>query len=88
VGLCFLSGCYRHAGDVIRLIGNDELTTEMLIELDRLVQLIESPLLAREFTAKNRKIRNLLSARTQFELHRTLTLLLTKEGGGDFKIKF
>ena len=49
IGLSFLSGCYRHAGDLIRIIGDDEINTEMLVELDRLVQLIESPLLAREF---------------------------------------
>ena len=48
IGLSFLSGCYRHAGDLIRIIGDDEINTEMLVELDRLVQLIESPLLARE----------------------------------------
>jgi len=46
IGLSFLSGCYRHAGDLIRIIGDDEINTEMLVELDRLVQLIESPLLA------------------------------------------
>ena len=50
IGLSFLSGCYRHAGDLIRIIGDDEINTEMLVELDRLVQLIESPLLAREFS--------------------------------------
>ena len=51
IGLSFLSGCYRHAGDPIRIIGDDEINTEMLVELDRLVQLIESPLLAREFSS-------------------------------------
>ena len=51
IGLSFLSGCYRHAGDLIRIIGDDEINTEMLVELDRLVQLIESPLLAREFSS-------------------------------------
>ena len=50
IGLSFLSGCYRHAGDLVRIIGDDEINMEMLVELDRLVQLIESPLLAREYT--------------------------------------
>jgi len=44
VALCLLCGCYGHAGDLIRLIGDQEVTVEMLTELDRLVQLIESPI--------------------------------------------
>jgi len=44
VSLCLLAGCYGHAGDLIRLIGEQEVTVEMLTELDRLVQLLESPI--------------------------------------------
>jgi len=44
VCLCLLSGCYAHAGDLIRIIGDQEVTVEMLTELDRLVQLLESPI--------------------------------------------
>eukprot|EP00090_Calanus_glacialis_P024131 TRINITY_DN37461_c0_g1_i1.p1 TRINITY_DN37461_c0_g1~~TRINITY_DN37461_c0_g1_i1.p1 ORF type:complete len:694 (-),score=252.55 TRINITY_DN37461_c0_g1_i1:136-2217(-) len=44
VALCLLAGCYGHAGDLIRLIGEQEVTVEMLTELDRLVQLLESPI--------------------------------------------
>merc|ERR1711874_826382 len=44
VALCLLSGCYAHAGDLIRIIGDQEVTVEMLTELDRLVQLLESPI--------------------------------------------
>jgi len=44
VALCLLSGCYGHAGDLIRVLGEGEVTVEMLTELDRLVHLIESPI--------------------------------------------
>jgi len=44
VALCLLSGCYAHAGDLIRIIGDQEVTVEMLTELDRLIQLLESPI--------------------------------------------
>lgn len=44
LALCLLSGCYGHAGDLVRLIGEQEVTVEMLTELDRLVQLLESPI--------------------------------------------
>ena len=39
VALCLLSGCYAHAGDLIRIIGDQEVTVEMLTELDRLVSM-------------------------------------------------
>ena len=44
LALCLLSGCYAHAGDIVRLIGDQEVTVDMLTQLDRLVQLIESPI--------------------------------------------
>jgi len=44
LALCLLAGCYGHAGDLVRLIGEQEVTVEMLTELDRLVQLLESPI--------------------------------------------
>jgi len=44
IALCLLTGCYRHAGDLVRVISDQEVTLEMLTELDRLVQLIESPI--------------------------------------------
>lgn len=58
LALCLLAGCYGHAGDLVRLIGEQvgpggrlvqsspaqEVTVEMLTEMDRLVQLVESPI--------------------------------------------
>ena len=48
VALCLLTGCYKHAADLVVIISEQEVTLEMLAELDRLVQLIESPI----FTCK------------------------------------
>merc|ERR1719195_859331 len=44
LSLCLLAGCYSDAGDIVRLIGDQEVTVDMLTELDRLVQLLESPI--------------------------------------------
>ena len=62
LSLCLLAGCYSHAGDIVRLIGDQvcvtcvtcyvsrvtshaqEVTVDMLTQLDRLVQLLESPI--------------------------------------------
>ena len=44
LALCILAGCYSHAGDIIVAIGDQEVTVDMLTELDRLVQLLESPI--------------------------------------------
>jgi len=44
ISLCLLCGCYSHAVDLIRIVGEQEVTVEMLTELDRLVQLLESPI--------------------------------------------
>ena len=44
LALCILAGCYSHAGDIIVAIGEQEVTVDMLTELDRLVQLLESPI--------------------------------------------
>lgn len=44
VALCFLSQHYGHACDIIRSFENIEVTVEFLTEIDKLVQLIESPI--------------------------------------------
>ena len=44
LSLCLLAGCYPHSVDLIRIVGEQEVTVEMLTELDRLVQLLESPI--------------------------------------------
>lgn len=44
VSLCFLTQNYKHAYDLIQKFGNLEVTVDFLIEVDKLVQLIESPI--------------------------------------------
>lgn len=44
VSLCFLSQNYEHAYNLINLFGNIEITINLLITIDKLVQLIESPI--------------------------------------------
>ncbi|CAN9505606.1 unnamed protein product [Ophioblennius macclurei] len=44
VSLCFLTQNYKHAYDLIQKFGNLEVTVDFLIEIDKLVQLIESPI--------------------------------------------
>ncbi|XP_072013786.1 protein VAC14 homolog isoform X2 [Amphiura filiformis] len=44
VSLCFLTQNYRHACDLIFLFGDLEVTVDFLTEIDKLVQLIESPI--------------------------------------------
>ncbi|XP_048013686.1 protein VAC14 homolog isoform X3 [Megalobrama amblycephala] len=44
VSLCFLTQNYRHAYDLIQKFGNLEVTVDFLMEVDKLVQLIESPI--------------------------------------------
>uniref|UniRef100_A0A8C2HPA3 Protein VAC14 homolog n=1 Tax=Cyprinus carpio TaxID=7962 RepID=A0A8C2HPA3_CYPCA len=44
VSLCFLTQNYRHAYDLIQKFGDLEVTVDFLMEVDKLVQLIESPI--------------------------------------------
>ncbi|XP_033222290.1 protein VAC14 homolog isoform X2 [Belonocnema kinseyi] len=44
VALCLLSQNYAHACDLIKAFENIEVTVELLTEIDKLVQLIESPI--------------------------------------------
>ncbi|MCJ8734448.1 hypothetical protein PDJAM_G00235580 [Pangasius djambal] len=44
VSLCFLTQNYHHAYDLIQKFGDLEVTVDFLIEVDKLVQLIESPI--------------------------------------------
>ncbi|KAF7653148.1 hypothetical protein LDENG_00086830 [Lucifuga dentata] len=44
VSLCFLTQNYKHAYDLIQKFGDLEVTVEFLMEVDKLVQLIESPI--------------------------------------------
>ncbi|CAH1779830.1 unnamed protein product [Owenia fusiformis] len=44
VGLCFLCQTYQHASHLMQVFGDLEVTVEFLTEIDKLVQLIESPI--------------------------------------------
>lgn len=44
VSLCFLTQNYKHAYDLIQKFGDLEVTVDFLLEVDKLVQLIESPI--------------------------------------------
>ncbi|CAH1958178.1 unnamed protein product [Acanthoscelides obtectus] len=46
VALCLLSQCYSHSCELIKLFGNLEITVNFLTDIDKLVQLIESPIFA------------------------------------------
>uniref|UniRef100_A0A6M2DYB2 Protein VAC14 homolog n=1 Tax=Xenopsylla cheopis TaxID=163159 RepID=A0A6M2DYB2_XENCH len=46
IALCLLSQNYQHVSDLVKLFGNLELTVDLLTELDKLIQLIESPIFA------------------------------------------
>ena len=46
IALCLLSQNYRHSSDLVQKFVNIELTASTLKEIDKLVQLIESPLFA------------------------------------------
>eukprot|EP00096_Caligus_rogercresseyi_P013988 TRINITY_DN6547_c0_g1_i2.p1 TRINITY_DN6547_c0_g1~~TRINITY_DN6547_c0_g1_i2.p1 ORF type:complete len:222 (-),score=45.49 TRINITY_DN6547_c0_g1_i2:56-721(-) len=43
LALCLQSGCYKHVRTIIQVISTTDITIDILIELDKLVQLIESP---------------------------------------------
>ncbi|KAL7978799.1 hypothetical protein Chor_013288 [Crotalus horridus] len=49
VSLCFLTQNYKHAYDLIQKFGDLEVTVDFLIEVDKLVQLIECPIFTCEF---------------------------------------
>ncbi|XP_037112649.1 protein VAC14 homolog [Syngnathus acus] len=44
VSLCFLTQNYKHAYDLIQKFGGLEVTVDFLMEVDKLVQLVESPI--------------------------------------------
>ncbi|XP_014246232.1 protein VAC14 homolog isoform X2 [Cimex lectularius] len=44
ISLCLITQNYAHVCDLIEILANYEVTVEFLVEIDRLVQLIESPI--------------------------------------------
>ncbi|XP_055679622.1 protein VAC14 homolog [Lutzomyia longipalpis] len=46
LSLCLLAQCYQHVSALVVIFGNLEVTVEFLMEIDKLVQLIESPIFA------------------------------------------
>lgn len=49
ISLCLLTRNYEHSFDLILICGDLDITSEFLIEVDQLVQLIESPIFACEY---------------------------------------
>lgn len=49
MALCLFSGCYGHAGDLLKVISEQPVTVETQKDLDQLAQLIDSSM----FTCKN-----------------------------------
>ncbi|TDG42934.1 hypothetical protein AWZ03_010639 [Drosophila navojoa] len=46
LSLCLIAQCYQHVSELVILFSDVEITVELLCELDKLVQLIESPIFA------------------------------------------
>ncbi|XP_062552175.1 protein VAC14 homolog [Armigeres subalbatus] len=46
LSLCLLAQCYQHVSEIVVLFADMEITVEFLVEIDKLVQLIESPIFA------------------------------------------
>ncbi|XP_055551770.1 protein VAC14 homolog [Wyeomyia smithii] len=46
VSLCLLAQCYQHVSEIVVLFAYMEITVDFLVEIDKLVQLIESPIFA------------------------------------------
>uniref|UniRef100_A0A0N4ZX00 Protein VAC14 homolog n=1 Tax=Parastrongyloides trichosuri TaxID=131310 RepID=A0A0N4ZX00_PARTI len=46
LGLCLLSQNYSHAADIVKRLSKIDMTVDLLVEIDRLIQLIESPILS------------------------------------------
>ncbi|KAJ6637968.1 Protein VAC14 like, partial [Pseudolycoriella hygida] len=46
LSLCLLSQCYQHCSELVLIFGDLEITVEFITEIDKLVQLIESPIFA------------------------------------------
>ena len=49
LALVFLAGCYDHALDLVHEISLREITVEFLHELDRFIQIMESPIFSCEY---------------------------------------
>ncbi|XP_019562748.3 protein VAC14 homolog [Aedes albopictus] len=46
LSLCLLAQCYQHVSEIVVLFADMEITVDFLVEIDKLVQLIESPIFA------------------------------------------
>uniref|UniRef100_A0A1B6CSH2 Protein VAC14 homolog n=1 Tax=Clastoptera arizonana TaxID=38151 RepID=A0A1B6CSH2_9HEMI len=44
IALCFLTQNYEHVCEIIKIFGSIEITVELLTEIDKLIQLLESPI--------------------------------------------
>lgn len=46
--LCFMAKYYKHAYELIKVVGEMEVTMELMLELDTLIKYIESPVFGGE----------------------------------------
>ncbi|XP_058836693.1 protein VAC14 homolog isoform X2 [Topomyia yanbarensis] len=46
LSLCLLAQCYQHVSEIVVLFADMEITVDFMVEIDKLVQLIESPIFA------------------------------------------
>uniref|UniRef100_A0A182P6U2 Protein VAC14 homolog n=1 Tax=Anopheles epiroticus TaxID=199890 RepID=A0A182P6U2_9DIPT len=46
LSLCLLAQCYQHVSEIVTLFADIEITVDFLVEIDKMVQLIESPIFA------------------------------------------
>ncbi|CRL04170.1 CLUMA_CG017278, isoform A [Clunio marinus] len=46
ISLCLLANCFEHVSTLVIHFGNLEITVDYLVEIDKLIQLIESPIFA------------------------------------------
>ncbi|KAJ6221271.1 hypothetical protein RDWZM_007083 [Blomia tropicalis] len=69
VSLCLMTKCYRHASELIMHFGNLNITIDILMEIDQLIQLLESPI----FTSLRL---DLLDTDKQYYLRKSLQGLL------------
>ena len=65
ISLCLLANCFSHVSDLVLIFGNLEMTVDYLEEIDKLIQLIESPIFASlrlTLVSKNADSQNLQNA--------------------------
>ena len=66
VALCLLTQQYRLSSDLLSQFGNIDVSVELLTEVDKLVQLLESPIFICEFSTRSLKLYLVLEFDSKF----------------------